>query len=201
MLFSIPLLLLPSLSQWCEMLSTRTASSRLLCTCFFVSTVVCSDFSLGHSCKEAASCRIMLRQPKKGRDASSPEFLGRCCGIAGNPQCPYKLLLPCCSRCFLLFFSSLHYYLPHWASGTRWAAPPGPIRLLEGTGCWGEGLGHWRSPGKQCCCPSRVAISASTLVIAYITSPPAQPRLPSCCLSPHPSSRQYHLSSPWAPKL
>jgi len=77
---------------------------------------------------------------------------------------------------------------------------PSPIRLLEGSGCQGEGLGHWRPTRKQCwgSCPSRVAISGSTLVTAYVTSP-AQPWLPPRCPSPRPSSRQCHLSSPWLP--
>lgn len=102
--------------------------SYLLCTYFLVSPVVCLDFSLGCSCKETASCGITLGQPKRGRDATSPEILGSCCGAAGTPQCPHQLLLPCHTSCLLLlllFFSSFHHYLPGWTSGTRWAAGAG----------------------------------------------------------------------------
>jgi len=80
----------------------------------------------------------MLRQPKRGRDATSPEILGSCCGIAGNPQCPYQLLLPRLSRCLLLCFSSLHYYLPRWASGMRWAARSQPHQAAGGVGVSGR---------------------------------------------------------------
>lgn len=67
-------------------LALLLSPSHLLCTCSFVSAVVCLDFSLGCSCKETGSCRIMLRQPERGRHVTSPETQGSCCGIAAIPS-------------------------------------------------------------------------------------------------------------------
>lgn len=184
----------------CWALALLLTPFHLLCTCFLVSVVTCLEFSLGGSCKETASCRIMLRRSKRGRDATSPEILGSCCGIAGNPQYPYQLLLSCHSSCLLLFFDSLHYYLPRWASMTRWAAPSWPHQAAGGVDVSGRRTRALKTPweavtGQPSFLCGHFCIHAAYSIhhiscIAAAASPP-----------PIPCSRQDHLSSLWHPSF
>lgn len=138
-LLSCSLLLSDGVRCWA--LALLLSPSHLLCTCSFVSFsfVVWLSFSLGCSCKERASCRIMLRWPERGRQVTSPETRGAAVAL----QCFQPLLLPCRSRWLILFSGSLPYYLPRWAPGAGGQSPPGSIRLLEELECQGEGFGHW----------------------------------------------------------
>lgn len=158
----------------CWALALLLTPSHLLCTCSFVSAVVCLDFSPGCSCKETASCRIVLKQPKRGRHVTSPETQWSCC----SPRCPHQLPLPCHSRWLPLFFGSLHYYLPSWAL-EEVGSPLWPHQAAGGVGVSGRRSRTLKTPWKWHwdSCPSHAAVSASVLVTVHITSLPAQPRL------------------------
>lgn len=127
----------------CWALALLLSPSHLLCTCSFVSTVVCLDFSLGCRCKETASCRIMLRQPERGRH--QPRDPGELLSTAtvpspASPSRYSRRLIP------LLRLFALLLLLAPLGPRNSWAAPSWPHQAAGGVGVSGRRAGALKTP-------------------------------------------------------